>query len=161
MTRNHRRSSLYGPLIASLILTLLPLTLSHARNPDLSLIAGVRYNDSIPFGTIGVAWQTSSRMALWTTTDPGKPRAAYSARVAVIVPMSSKLDVVALCGPAIEGIPIDTTDDGATWYLMGATGLAATYAINPNTAIFTAYDYLIDPDHISPHKYAAGVIVRL
>lgn len=137
------------------ILALLP-GFAIAQPADHALIGGLRINNGQPFGLIGTSIRIGDRLGLILEANPSPIAKAANGRLAYYIPVTERWTLIALEGPAVEGIPPDSILADPTYYLMNATGLALRYQTGGNLAVWAAVDYVTTGGRIKPWKFALG-----
>lgn len=122
---------------------------------------GVRINQKLPYGIIGVTIHTTGNLYFFSGTDLGGKDRAFFTMAAYRFFRSGKFSIFALIGPNSETITPDTPEAEPTTYLTAATSFALNYQVNPDLNTVIAISYLITDNEMIKWKFAFALSIPL
>jgi len=137
-----------------IILVLLPFKCAAPQTPDStrSFLAGVRINNSLPYGTIGYITRPSPRFMIAYTGDLGGQQAALHPEAFLKLSGSAKLHLWLSLGPNLELIHRNIDTDDPVLYLSAITGASITYPLHHRSLIHVGFNYLTPAGPPQPWK---------
>jgi len=143
-------------LIAAIIiiLVLLPFKCAAPQTPDStrSFLAGVRINNSLPYGTIGYITRPSRGFMIAYTGDLGGQQAALHPELFLRLSNHGTLNFWLSLGPNLELVHRNIDTDDPILYLSAITGAGITYPLANRTLIHIGFNYLTPAGPPQPWK---------
>jgi len=149
---------------ATILLTVLTITANAQIIPDSSKIYatfGTRWNQNVPYGTIGGTIQLSKTFFTYIGVDLGGDQRAGFTCFMMRLAHSKKVSCFALLGPNVERIEVNPTAEQYINYLTGASGIIISYKTTRTLHLWLSTSYLITDKDIYLWKFGIGAAMPL
>lgn len=149
-------------LITLLIMCLIPPTspIQAQTSPDTTVstrfFAGIRVNNALPYGALGLLYQHSKYFSVALASDLGGQQGASSATVLYTVTSGRRCKFSLGLGPNLDLIKTAVDSATAVLYLSSATSAFLTITINPQLYIHIGIAYLSPAHPPKPYKIFLG-----
>jgi len=147
-----QHTALTATIIVILILLPFKCAAPQINDSTHSFLAGVRINNSLPYGTIGYITHPSPTLMICYTGDLGGQQAALHPELFLSLYHSTNITLWASLGPNLELIQRNIDTDDPILYLSALTGLGVTYTLFDQTHLHIGFNWLTPADPPKPWK---------
>jgi len=158
-TKNHTKMAT-GIITAITAAIIFLFSQCEVQGADLSVITGAQYDMHEVQPLIGASLKLSPVMSAFFVTSFNTDRQDYEFRGALTLRPSPRATIAILMGPQLTNFQPEPNLPEKLSYIMLSTGIAGLYHVNPNMAIFIAYDVLITTQDLPRRTVALGLALR-